>query len=230
MYRRVVDDLLDADDWRGKKTAWDVVTEWNEWLAGMGEQHREPDKTEVDLDANGRAEVSYTVVRDDAADLPTDEGGAIDHEAVGFTKTPATIEVGEPGGDGTTPTRDHGLRAEVLEAPRDPTGERVDAVVPVGLAPASFRCFNPPTQRLDLLLGVRTGHTTTHGAMGCNHQARISPLPFPRAGRGHRRGGACAGRENGVPAVSLPSVATVGCLLASDHSFTSSQRLFGLNI
>jgi hypothetical protein len=100
LFKRVVTDLLDEDDWRAKKAAWEVTREWNDWLADTGHQHREPDKAEVDVDMDARTtEVSYTIVREgDLEELPTTDGGAVDHEAVGFTKAPASIDVEAPGG------------------------------------------------------------------------------------------------------------------------------------
>jgi len=93
LYQHVVDDLLDADDWRASKAAWDVVTDWNDWLADIGEQEREPSRAEVDVDMETRAtELSYTVVRDET-DLPTDEAGGVDYASVGFTKAPAEVDV-----------------------------------------------------------------------------------------------------------------------------------------
>lgn len=105
VYERVVRDLLDEEDWRATRAAWDVVSDFNEWLADTGRQHREPEKAEMDVKADvRRADVSYTVVREGSIeDLPTDEDGAVDHAALGFTKTPAgeetTITVNGAGGD-----------------------------------------------------------------------------------------------------------------------------------
>lgn len=39
-YRRVVRELLEADDWRATKAAWDVRADYDNWLAEIGEQHR----------------------------------------------------------------------------------------------------------------------------------------------------------------------------------------------
>jgi hypothetical protein len=102
MFKRVVGDLLEEDDWRASKAAWEVVTEWNEWLADLGEQHREPDKSEVDVDLDARStEVSYTVVREEP-ELPVDGGGRVDYDDLGFSQAPASIAVETPenGGDG----------------------------------------------------------------------------------------------------------------------------------
>jgi hypothetical protein len=98
VFEGVLDDLLAEEDWRAKKAAFDVLMEWNEWLAELGEQHREPDRVEADV---RRREVAYTVVRGtDGTDLPTDEAGRVDYEDRGFTKAPASIEVEDTGGNG----------------------------------------------------------------------------------------------------------------------------------
>jgi len=94
IFETVVDDLLTAEDWRAKKAALDAVMDWNEWLADLGEQHREPDRVEAD----GRTrEVAYTVVRE-TPDLPiTDDGDTVDTSELGFTEAPADIPI-EDGG------------------------------------------------------------------------------------------------------------------------------------
>lgn len=98
VFETVLDDLLASDDWRAKKAALDAVMEWNEWLADVGEQHREPDRVEADVRTR---EIAYQVVRD-APDLPaTEDGDAVDTDALGFTEAPADIPVeGTGGGDG----------------------------------------------------------------------------------------------------------------------------------
>jgi len=68
------------------KAAWDVVMDWNDWLADVGEQEREPDQLDVEMDARA-TEVSYTIVRE-APDLPTDEEGGVDYDDLGFTQAP----------------------------------------------------------------------------------------------------------------------------------------------
>lgn len=102
LYQHVVRDLLAEDDWRATKAAWDVTLEWNEWLADIGEQHREPRKSELDVDMRSRSvDVAYEVVRDDSGDpLPTTEEGDIDHAALGFTSGPSEIDVETPGDEG----------------------------------------------------------------------------------------------------------------------------------
>jgi len=103
VFEKAIDDLLTAEDWKATKAAFDIVMEWNGWLADVGEQHREPDKSELDVEMESQTrEVSYTVVRDaedidgglltDAAD-PAD---GTDYEDLGFTKAPTSIAVTDP--------------------------------------------------------------------------------------------------------------------------------------
>lgn len=93
VFETVVDDLLDTDDWRAKKAALDAVMDWNEWLADLGEQHREPDKIDADVRARS-TDVQYQIVREEpAADLPTDDAGATDFEALGFAEGPSGVDV-----------------------------------------------------------------------------------------------------------------------------------------
>jgi hypothetical protein len=106
VFEHTLNDLQAAEDWRASKAAFDAVMDWQNWLAELGEQHREPDRSELDLDVRSRhAEVAYRVVRDgdgDAAELPTTEDGAVDHDALGFSDGPADVPVaigGETGGD-----------------------------------------------------------------------------------------------------------------------------------
>lgn len=86
LYQHVVEELLEADDWRATKAAWDVAMEWNEWLGELGEQHREPDRIEA-FSRHSR-EVQYRVVREEPADLPTDDADGVDYAALGFTAAP----------------------------------------------------------------------------------------------------------------------------------------------
>lgn len=101
LYGKVVRELLEADDWRAKKAAFDVVMDWNDWLADIGEQHREPRQSEVDVDVR-REELAYTVVREGEVSLPTagDEDDSVDYEAIGFTNAPVSVDVDSPGGEG----------------------------------------------------------------------------------------------------------------------------------
>lgn len=92
VFESVVGDLMDSDDWRAKKAALDAVMDWNEWLADLGEQHREPDKVEADVRARG-SNVHYQVVGD-APDLPTDDDGGTDFDALGFAEGPTGVSVG----------------------------------------------------------------------------------------------------------------------------------------
>jgi hypothetical protein len=88
VFETVVDELLEADDWRAKKAALDAVMDWNEWLADIGEQHREPDRIEADV-RQRTSEVAYRVVRDEAdIELPTDDQDGVDYAALGFTAAP----------------------------------------------------------------------------------------------------------------------------------------------
>lgn len=93
VFEHVVDELLTDEDWRAKKAAFDVVMEWNEWLGDLGEQHREPDRAELDV-RQRTSEVQYRVVREEPAELPTDEeSGGVDFEAIGFAEGPAGVDV-----------------------------------------------------------------------------------------------------------------------------------------
>jgi len=101
LYANVVRDLLDADDWRAKKAAWEVVRDWNDWLADLGEQHREPRQSEVDIDVR-REELAYTIVREGDDALPTTDDGdetRVDYEALGFSSAPADVDVEDPGAE-----------------------------------------------------------------------------------------------------------------------------------
>lgn len=76
-FERVLRELYEADDWRATKAAWDVVADWNQWLGDVGEQEREPDRSEVAVtDSSG-----YQVIHDED-DVNEDEAG--------FTSTPVT--------------------------------------------------------------------------------------------------------------------------------------------
>jgi len=93
LFQHVVRELLSEDDWRATKAAWDVAHEWNDFLASIGEQHREPQRSELDVEMRSR-NVAYEVIRDDEGDpLPTTEAGEVDHEELGFTSGPEGIEV-----------------------------------------------------------------------------------------------------------------------------------------
>ena len=88
LYRHVVSDLLEADDWRATKAAWDVRDDYDDWLANIGEQHREPDRVEADV-RQRTSEVQYRVVREEPDDVPVDgENGSVDYAALGFTAAP----------------------------------------------------------------------------------------------------------------------------------------------
>jgi len=103
VFERVLEDLQDADDWRASKAAFDAVMDWQNWLAELGEQHREPNRSELDVDVRSRGvDVSYQVVREGEDEpLPTTDAGdgtgeQVDHEALGFTSGPAAIDVETP--------------------------------------------------------------------------------------------------------------------------------------
>lgn len=95
LFEKTVRELQNEDEW---KDAWDVVLDWNDWLGDIGEQHREPQRSEVDMDVDSRnVDVAYTVVREgDGEPLPTTTTGGeerVDYEELGFTSDPAEIDV-----------------------------------------------------------------------------------------------------------------------------------------
>ena len=98
IFEDTVEQLRAADDWRAIKAAWDVVMDWNDWLAEIGEQHREPSKAELDVRSR-HAEVAYQIIREgDDEPLPTievaDGEERVDYEALGFTSSPSgSVEV-----------------------------------------------------------------------------------------------------------------------------------------
>ena len=93
LFESITEELLDADDWRAKKAAFDMAMDFNQWLADLGEQHREPDRLEADVRSQN-SEVQYRIVRDgDDADLPTADDGGTDFEALGFAEGPTGIDV-----------------------------------------------------------------------------------------------------------------------------------------
>jgi hypothetical protein len=88
LYQHVVQELLEADDWRATKAAWEVRADYDDWLGEIGEQYREPDRVEADVEVDARrTEISYTVVREEG-ELPTDDEGGVDYEDIGFTRAP----------------------------------------------------------------------------------------------------------------------------------------------
>jgi len=107
LYEAVIGELLAESDWKAKKAAWDVVMDWNDWLADIGEQHREPDRSEVDVRSR-TAEVSYTIVRKgDDVELPTTEADdgqdeQVDYEDLGFKSAPTEVPVDSSGDGGET--------------------------------------------------------------------------------------------------------------------------------
>ena len=100
VFERALLDLQNAEDWRASKAAFDAVLDWQDWLGDIGEQEREPDRSEVDVDMRSRTvDVSYQVVREgEDTPLPTTEDDdTVDHEALGFTSSPTGIDVDSPG-------------------------------------------------------------------------------------------------------------------------------------
>ena len=92
LFDRVTEDLLAADDWRAKRAAFKMVIEWNEWLADIGEQHREADKIEAEVHGS-QSGVQYQVVSDAReVDVPTTDSGTPDFEALGFAEGPGGID------------------------------------------------------------------------------------------------------------------------------------------
>jgi hypothetical protein len=97
VFEHVLGDLLQEENWRAKARAFDIMMEWNEWLADLGEQHREPHKSAVDVDMRTRhSEMSYQIVREvEDEPLPTTKtangDGVVDYEALGFSASPAEI-------------------------------------------------------------------------------------------------------------------------------------------
>lgn len=91
-FQRVLNDLLEEDDWRASKAAFDVMMDWNDWLADVGEQHREPRQAELDVQSRNM-DVAYEIVDAAEGDLPTTDAGDPDYEELGFTRSPAEIDV-----------------------------------------------------------------------------------------------------------------------------------------
>lgn len=95
LMEKTVRELQDRGEW---KAAWDVIMDWNDWLADLGEQRREPRKSKVDVRSR-HSEVAYQVVRE-TDDGPIPVGGGetadADPEDLGFTSAPTTIELEEP--------------------------------------------------------------------------------------------------------------------------------------
>ena len=98
VFERALEDFHEADDWRASRAAFEAAMDWQQWLADLGEQHREPNRSEVDVRSRN-LDVSYQVVREGEDDpLPTTEaddgtGEQVDYEALGFTNGPVGVEV-----------------------------------------------------------------------------------------------------------------------------------------
>lgn len=98
VFEHVLGDLLEREDWKAKARAFDIMMEWNDFLADLGEQHREPRKSKLDVDMQSRrSEVSYQLVREGENEpLPTtagDEEETVDYDALGFSAGPAKVPV-----------------------------------------------------------------------------------------------------------------------------------------
>lgn len=63
VFEKTVTELQEQGEW---KDAWTVVMDWNEWLADIGEQHREPKHVRQDVAVqDGDATDSYSILRED---------------------------------------------------------------------------------------------------------------------------------------------------------------------
>lgn len=103
VYSRAIEGLLEAaedGDWRAYKAAADVIAKRNDRLGEIGAQHREPERSEIDLEADIRqqgAENGYRVVETGGedgqlvrvSDADAEDDGDADDD-LGFTATPAT--------------------------------------------------------------------------------------------------------------------------------------------
>lgn len=62
VFEKTVRELQAQGEW---KDAWDVVMDWNEWLADIGEQHREPMHVAQDVAVgDGASTESYSILTD----------------------------------------------------------------------------------------------------------------------------------------------------------------------
>jgi hypothetical protein len=92
IFERVTQDLLNENDWRAKKAAFDAVMDWNKWLQDIGEQERAPQKSEVDVRSR-RSEISYQVVRSEDGDedvTPAPDLDDVDGTEIGFSSVPGS--------------------------------------------------------------------------------------------------------------------------------------------
>ena len=109
IFERTLLDLRQADDWRASKAAFDCMMKWNDWLADLGLQEREPDRAEVDVRSRS-VDVEYQIVREGEEDpLPTDEDETVDHDALGFTSGPVGVGV-----DGEMGTGEESVEVEAV--------------------------------------------------------------------------------------------------------------------
>lgn len=101
LFESIIEELLDVDDWKATKAAWDIVMDWNDWLADLGVQHREPRQSSLDVEMRSRnLDVAYHVVREESGEsLPTTTTGDVDYDELGFTSAPLSIDIDSSGGE-----------------------------------------------------------------------------------------------------------------------------------
>lgn len=95
LFESIIEELLTVDDWKATKATWDIVMDWNDWLAELGAQNREPRQSSVDVEMRSQTlDVAYHVVRDgEAESLPTTATGDVDYDELGFTSAPTAPDV-----------------------------------------------------------------------------------------------------------------------------------------
>lgn len=72
VFEKTVCELQAQGEW---KAAWDVVMDWNKWLADIGEQHRKPGHFIQDVAVNdGNSTESYSIITDKKQVEGTDNG------------------------------------------------------------------------------------------------------------------------------------------------------------
>lgn len=100
VYSKAITGLIeegDAGEWRAYKAAADVIDKRNQWLGDIGVQHREPQRSEVELEADhkGGANGGYRIVEDPEAVLEGEDDDTLSDEAegaegdLGFSEAPA---------------------------------------------------------------------------------------------------------------------------------------------
>lgn len=71
VFEKTVCELQAQGEWRA---AWDVVMDWNEWLADIGKQHREPTHLSQDIAVgDGTSTDSYSIITDTGQTETTDD-------------------------------------------------------------------------------------------------------------------------------------------------------------